>query len=87
MYLFVMYLATLSVSHTIQCRTLSSMIMNYKECERNQSFANIICFLGILLERLRKTKKNLSEYSRCRSQDPNKVSPESRAEPLPVEAS
>jgi hypothetical protein len=45
--------------------------MNWKECERKRSWANLKFCRGIFLEGLKKTTKNLNQGSRSPSRDLN----------------
>jgi hypothetical protein len=54
-------------------------MMNWKGFVRKQSWPNLRYYLGIRFEGLRKTTKNLSQYSRSQGEDFNRGLPEYEA--------
>jgi hypothetical protein len=54
-------------------------MMNWKECGRKQQWPNLRCYLGICLEGLSKTTKNLGQDSRSPGQDLDLGHPEIKA--------
>jgi hypothetical protein len=86
-YLFVRCLMTLFVIQTEWTvdSALEIMLKEGQGCGRKQSWHNLMYYLCICMDGLRKIDGNLCRNSRCPGGDPNRVHPEYKSEPWAYE--